>query len=948
MDFKFERDQNRFLSLGMDLNRPIDKLKPQKQNLLKNVRASHKFGMLKPRPGLAPLSITGSHSIRRLNDPANYRGVRITGHSTALYVNGTSVDTGYSGNPIALVPNRPPESPESWMYAADSHRMRKVNASSSVHQIGLPAPTAPPTVALAPNLTTAIYYKEIDNGNATTSWAATTEVSSVGASTARINTTVAGILYDTGTTGWCSVAPTSILNIGEGTDVRFDDAGADVEQVMVQSVHAGGTSTTISAIIFDSGTAGVCSLVLAVPYPRIGVDSMLTNTSDGTYGHVLSVYTGKDGKQGIRATTPAGSTWVAGDTIRAIASFRCSTVYTQIATHTIKGTGVKATLSATAGTGHITKDISGAPIDLTTIAAGIPANKDDYIHISFQISNPLLLTQGRIMFDVTNQLTPANAFKSDYYYKTFRPGDLSASAVAGAIVTELSAAQREELRNQIEQSNIYNSTVGSITPDLAYQATHSSPGAVEAWVQQQYGMAMTYDEILAYAAARPLDYSGTPEEYNYVTGGQLSLGSTWMELEFKISELTRVGTNVGADLSSVSYIRLEFMVEAGALTIDFHSLGIRGGHGPDSGRGIEGSPYIYRYRARCTSTGVVSNWSPASRNTLYARRQLNNVAAPSQYTSATEADVLEFQRLGGVIAGWHYVGQVANSASPVTFVDNVPDDIATVNSTEGQVNFQPWPIIGLPTSGTAATTVGTTVTIPVGGTAFNTAWAPGTRIEINDQVYTIYQIINTLRLELFESAGINTAVAWRVIEPIITSQSLYAFWGPLNGTMFACGDPINPQRLYFTDPNREGGKESNWIDITSPSEPLMNGVIYNGRAYVFSSERLFQLQMGQATWEAIEIPNGKGLWAKWCFTGFQGQPGPYICFLSKDGIYLTDGGPAQSMTEADMNPLFPNEGSATGSSFNEVLTPRMDSQVSNHLRMAYYDGHLYFDYWVVS
>ena len=923
----------------MDLNRPIDKLKPQKQAILRNVRSSHKFGHLEPRPGLTNLSITGSHSIRRLNDPATARGVRVTGHSTSLYVDGASVDTGYSGDPIALIPHRPPQSPEAWMYCADSSRMRKVNVDSELHQIGLPAPTTAPTVALADNTTTSTFYKEIDDGDATTNWTAdgTTVASLAASNPPRVDVTtvtITAVLYDSGTDGWCCVRPSDLTGINEGAYLEIEAGEGDAEQVLVQSVHFGTTATTIATngILFDSGTAGACSIVLTTKYPKVYRDCMLYNSTDGTYAHVLDTYAGSDGLTGIRAVTPAGSTWDAGDTVYGVPSFRTWTSGTAQAADTLKAVGVTMTFSATAGTGNITKDIQGAPIDLTTIAAGVPATPDDYIHCSFRLSDPSLVTQGRILFDVTNDADAGNAFTKDYYYKVFRPDDLTPVALGD--ISELAGLQREAQRDGIPLPR-------DISPDSLLG---------RAWLESGKFYEVDYPPKVLPEAISPDSIIGRMllESGKYVSATEsqteLGLGTTWQELRFKISDLTRVGANHSVDLKNVYYIRIEFTVTDGALTTEFHSMGILGGSGPDSGYVGEGMPYIYRYRARCSDTGAVSNWSPASRNPIYARRQQINVVAPAQYDAATEADLLEWQRFGGTIRNWHIVGSVVNSAAPETINDDMPDDVAEINSSVGQVNYQPWPIIGKPVSGTATYVCGTTV---LSSAAFSTSWAPGTRIEINQQVYSIYRVVSTSHIELFQSAQVATDAAFRVSEPVIVSQPLYALWGPLDGTLFSCGDPINPQRLYFLNRDSEGTTDTNYIDITSPSEPLQNGVLYNGRSYVFSSERLFEILHDGDRWTYVEIPGNKGLWAKWAFTGFQGQPGPYMCYLAKDGIYQSDGGPAISMTEADLNPLFPNEGNM-GVTTNTILRPYMDSQYGAHFRLAYYDNHMYFDYNIVS
>jgi hypothetical protein len=107
-----------------------------------------------PRPGLTALATAGTahHSVRRLNDPQNATYTRVWGIDQALYIGQsgalTNIDAGYSGDPLCLIPHRPPLSGDPWMFVADRSRMRKVRADGVDLPIGLPAPAVAPSVAL--------------------------------------------------------------------------------------------------------------------------------------------------------------------------------------------------------------------------------------------------------------------------------------------------------------------------------------------------------------------------------------------------------------------------------------------------------------------------------------------------------------------------------------------------------------------------------------------------------------------------------------------------------------------------------------------------------------------------------------------------------------------------------------------------------------------------------
>src|SRR6185295_2945709 len=138
-------------------------------------------------------------------------------------------------------------------------------------------------------------------------------------------------------------------------------------------------------------------------------------------------------------------------------------------------------------------------------------------------------------------------------------------------------------------------------------------------------------------------------------------------------------------------------------------------------------------------------------------------------------------------------GTVANGATP-SFTDSYSDDVIDSNPQEGQTNFQPWPTIDIPRSGTLTDTAGTT--IRDSGTGFNLSWAPGTKIQVNGIYYTIYKVISTSRLEIYENADSQGSVAWNVYEPVLMGQPLPVLFGPYEGFAFACGDPNNPGVLY--------------------------------------------------------------------------------------------------------------------------------------------------------
>lgn len=150
----FESTFTRFGVKGLNINDAIDAVEPDELTRMLNV--THRLDMsVTSRPGLS--NITGAavgtnhHSICRLNDEFSNTFTRLEGVDTSLYIGQgplTSIDSGYSGNPLTFAPYRPPFSQQPWMYVADSARMRQVRSDGLDLPIGLPAPSTPATSAL--------------------------------------------------------------------------------------------------------------------------------------------------------------------------------------------------------------------------------------------------------------------------------------------------------------------------------------------------------------------------------------------------------------------------------------------------------------------------------------------------------------------------------------------------------------------------------------------------------------------------------------------------------------------------------------------------------------------------------------------------------------------------------------------------------------------------------
>jgi len=140
---------------GLDLTHAVDAVPVGSFTRLTNLTwIPGEPRLLTGRAGQTVLASPGGtdvHSIQRIDDPEASTFTRLWGVDGTLFFGptaGSNIASGFSGDPLTIVPDRPPLSGDPWAYIADSAKMVKVRASDGlVVPIGLPAPTVAPTVA---------------------------------------------------------------------------------------------------------------------------------------------------------------------------------------------------------------------------------------------------------------------------------------------------------------------------------------------------------------------------------------------------------------------------------------------------------------------------------------------------------------------------------------------------------------------------------------------------------------------------------------------------------------------------------------------------------------------------------------------------------------------------------------------------------------------------------
>lgn len=887
-------------------------------------------------------ALTGAssvHSIRRLYGEGG--SVLLFGADTKLYSSastGSAVDTGYSGNPLCMVPFRPANSPQAWMYIADSDRMSKVSVDGTTrYDMGIAPPLNPPATSLGEPA-----FSIMDKFSSVGSWAGSQGGSSVSLShSARWSSNVTAWLNDSGTSGWACIVVATLTNaIQEGMLVTATESSTSETQP-VQKVlpNVLPSSVTIEGIAYTSGTTGECVITLSTPLYALEAQQgwnpadngtppgavpaqppspapitasaasnqayglqrdsvLLLNSGGGTaeYVRVESLRVGPQGYACVTCTTV--NNHAAAESVEGAAAIRCYFVNSFDSSATLKADAITGDFTAGGvGTISLTSDFN-----LSVIGSNaVPLQSSDYIHFGFMIDNIASMVEMRLLLDVD---ASTNDFAHNYYYVTLRPSDLQAAL---GNIRPFPSAQQIAL-------SIY----------LTGNAQMAQSWAAYAYPQQ---------------AAIP--------------GGS----STWIQVSVPVSALTKVGNDQTASLASVKAVRFQFNMGASA-NIYVSSLWFGGGSGPDWTAALTG--YLYRYQPRAVKTTGARGWpSPATIPYIYPVRQ-QVVVALTQHPDA-QVDTLDVFRFGGTLNSWLYVGSVANGSSP-KFYDSYADGDLNASNQLSLDNLQPFPDVDLPRSGTVDT-VGSTVTW-VSGDHFNTAWAPGTQINIGGIFYTLYQQpSSTTSLTIVENAGTQSGASFYIQNATLLGQPLPSLWGPFSqGTAlfcFACGSSYQPGVLFLTNGNDpDSASDVLQIEITPPSDPLVNGCMFgNGNAYVWSANRMFSLYpsfgssyvveagqvlpaQGQNLFVPLEVQNGKGLWSRWALA-----VGPKMWFLARDGIYETTGGAPTPISEGPWATLFPHDGRPGAAVTIGALTIQPpDMTQTAYLRLCYYDSHLYFDY----
>jgi hypothetical protein len=962
----FQSFDQRFDADGLDLVSSPDNGKPPRYPILINVRQVRR-GEFRSRPALNAVATAAGktpwHSVRRLNDKPTGAYALVAGIGTELFTTPpaaasaglsggapVSRDSGYSGNPLCLVPFKPDNDTAEWMAAFDDARVRKVRLDGTVHQLGLPQPTYPPDVGL--DWSAGLQRSDIELGSSLVGWNLSNPGGIAPNLVTRTNAqcTVVRALWGDGfdptgglASGWMSIEvaagpPNGLANVGPGTVLT--DVNAKL--LTVEEIHPASSATTIKSILFDAVPVSgeYCTLVPTAAYHEFQQHAIVRAVGGGSgtnYGVITAVVVGPDNSIAVRVFFESG-TPVAGDAIDVR-----NTIYTYapnfpvgaLTSQAVRYQGLNTvstqyTLLKNSGGLNLSAYSSGKQVDQTL----------DEMHIGLQATDWTLVDNIKIQLDIDD-----GTFQKNFLSRTIRQADLLAfqTNVLGPLDTRTGVIRNDQLDNPVPffkgGTVPFKSTIGGGLPPR--DTPIFDPGT-----------------------------TGPPGPVTDLPGGSSSQGTTgtnqWSEIRFKMSDLLadRFGADISKGLQAVNSLQLVVTRNAtiGTLDVAVGSWWIGGGTPPDVG---PNAPYEYRFRYRVAATGARSNWSPPSRSPMWPHRypvyvqihtsnQRGNPAAPA------EVDKIDIQRRGGSVNQWVTIGTVDKSGGDPQWTD-VYDDAYALGAAgdplaiEGNTNDQPF-TVQQPAFTDTVTTVSGTLIRHVGG--FGAYFSggvsllqQGTGVVVNGTATLVYRLISADLMEVFDNVGSGTNLKLEIPSPFVVSRPLPIVFGPVEGWWMACGDPKNPGRLYvFNKDTLDSAQGAFFVDITDPGDPLQNGCAYTGRGYVWSGESMFALvidtSLPAAPIRFERLVSSVGMYSRYALC-----VGDSMYWLGKDGIYTSDGGPSHNITTGTLAPLFPSK-QFDGSTTNSIPAPLMsyanaaaDGTALHQFRLSYnYDKTLWFDY----
>lgn len=863
---QFERPKQgwRFAFGGVNLKDPPDALSPTKYASAQNVRGIAATA-IRTRPGYVPGFTCGNAAITDIHSYATIEtddAPRFLARDTLsrIYLDTGNLVTTLASPPgpgVSMIPFRPSQSPQTWMYVGGQNDYQKISApnannNATVFKVGIAEPqiqleAAPMPMgylaAFGANWGTGGTASGLTNGN-------------------RVVDTVQSVTPDPAISTRQTVGVSNNVGYQVGM-VLFFGGYNNAPNVVVQDVcPAIPQNLTIQSIYYLNGNNGNCVIVptqfaySTPPEPNQTATlrrGSIVNISGGNNNEIAFVQSVVTGPQGaLEITTSTNNSWTSAAVLSGLPAIVIDG-YTPTISQSILSNFEGANL--TAGSGTLTLTFGS----INPFAESFGSNNsfpqlDDYFHISVAASNPTVLNSLQLLFNLDG-----NNYTGSMMQYMVLPGTMV--NVAGNTQTQIQA--------------LYSGAADSLISNIGAPGIASGPGFT-------------------------------------ATGN-----NQWSELWIPLSSMTLLGGDPTKTLATCNGIQLVWNV-TGNMSVMAGSVWVGGGSQPDVGN--NGASYQYQAVPGSSLTGVQGNPTSVMRYGVRPRRQAVLLTLPATGYDP-QIDTWFIYRYGGSITSYRFLGTVASNANnTVQFTDDYFDDptgnpLVTDNTEPWPSIDVPWTATA---NNSTIQSYGTWLT--VAAALFpNTIgrWLPGTLLNIGaGNAYTLRSrplssnngAVWTFETE--ECAGYNNSIpSLTVYEPNVARQTLPYLWGPdAEGTIFGVGDPLRPGTISFTKSNTPDSVPTAYnIELCPPSEPLMGGALIKGLSYVASTARWWALYPSFNSpnrYTQIEQPVGRPLVAPFGIC----TDSENIYFWSRDCIALTAGAGFKSLTDEDLYPLFPHGG----------------------------------------
>lgn len=345
----------------------------------------------------------------------------------------------------------------------------------------------------------------------------------------------------------------------------------------------------------------------------------------------------------------------------------------------------------------------------------------------------------------------------------------------------------------------------------------------------------------------------------------------------------------------------------------------------------------------------------------YSTQDANITPSPSP---DPQVDKIDIYRMGGALPDFTYVGTAQNTSA--AYNDILSDLAAVANPLLEFDNFEPFPSIDLPRSGILNSI--SQVLSYVSGDHFNIRWLPGTDILIGSPDQVAYIAVrrpsSTTSWDMTNNDPTITPIPdgtnliWNIAEPDLAQQPLPYIFGPTDNIPFefAVGDPLRPGTLYWCKgSNLDSAPDTNQLEVTDPSEALVNGAMSGGLGVLFSIKRAWVILpnffnalatvtgTSGSTWTLQATGITRGLFIPRCLV-VEGGGGIY--FRVDDGIHISrSGSTSVSITDDTLYPLFTHEGSTQAAVTRNGVTIYPPDDTRPELQQFSIQGpYLYWDY----